>query len=43
VVRRREAAKERREVVIATHGPNLAVLGDADLVLPMRDDILAAS
>jgi predicted ATPase len=33
-----EAAKERRQVVIATHSPNLTVLGDAELVIPMYAD-----
>jgi energy-coupling factor transporter ATP-binding protein EcfA2 len=32
------AAKERRQVVVATHNPNLVVLGDAELVLPLRVD-----
>lgn len=36
VVRHLEAAKERRQVLIATHSPNLTVLGDAELVIPMR-------
>lgn len=36
VVRHLEAAKERRQVIIATHSPNLTVLGDAELVVPMR-------
>lgn len=36
VVRHLEAAKERRQVVIATHSPNLVVLGDAELVIPLR-------
>lgn len=36
VVRHLEGAKERRQVVIATHSPNLTVLGDAELVIPMR-------
>ena len=35
VVRQLEAAKERRQVIIATHSANLAVLGDAELVIPM--------
>lgn len=35
VVRQLEAAKERRQVIIATHSANLAVLGDAELVVPM--------
>lgn len=33
-----EAAKERRQVIIATHSPNLTVLGDAELVIPMYAD-----
>jgi energy-coupling factor transporter ATP-binding protein EcfA2 len=36
VVRHLEAAKERRQVLIATHSPNLVVLGDAELVIPME-------
>jgi len=36
VVRHLEAAKERRQVLIATHSANLAVLGDSELVIPMR-------
>jgi predicted ATPase len=35
VVRHLEAAKERRQVIIATHSANLTVLGDAELVVPM--------
>jgi predicted ATPase len=35
VVRQLEAAKERRQVIIATHSANLVVLGDAELVIPM--------
>lgn len=35
VVRHLEAAKERRQVIIATHNANLTVLGDAELVLPL--------
>jgi hypothetical protein len=35
IVRQLEAAKERRQVIIATHSANLAVLGDAELVIPM--------
>jgi hypothetical protein len=35
VVRHLEHAKERRQVILATHSPNLTVLGDAELVLPM--------
>lgn len=33
-----EAAKERRQVIVATHSPNLTVLGDAELVIPMYAD-----
>jgi energy-coupling factor transporter ATP-binding protein EcfA2 len=36
VVTHLEAAKERRQVLIATHSANLAVLGDAELVIPMQ-------
>lgn len=35
VVRHLEQAKERRQVIIATHNPNLTVLGDAELVVPL--------
>ena len=38
VVRHLEAAKERRQVILATHSPNLTVLGDAELVIPMYAD-----
>jgi energy-coupling factor transporter ATP-binding protein EcfA2 len=38
VVRHLEAAKERRQVIIATHSANLTVLGDAELVIPMVVD-----
>jgi energy-coupling factor transporter ATP-binding protein EcfA2 len=36
VVRHLEGAKERRQVLIATHSANLTVLGDAELVAPME-------
>jgi predicted ATPase len=36
VVSHLEAAKERRQVLIATHSANLTVLGDAELVIPMH-------
>lgn len=36
VVRHLEAAKERRQILIATHSANLVVLGDAELVVPMQ-------
>lgn len=35
VVRHLEGAKEKRQVILATHSPNLTVLGDAELVVPM--------
>jgi hypothetical protein len=38
VVRHLEAAKERRQVLLATHSANLTVLGDAELVIPMYAD-----
>lgn len=38
VVQALEAAKERRQVLLATHSPNIAVLGDAELVIPMYAD-----
>lgn len=38
VVRHLEAAKERRQVIIATHSANLTVLGDAESVIPMHVD-----
>jgi hypothetical protein len=38
VVRHLEAAKERRQVILATHSANLTVLGDAELVVPLYSD-----
>jgi ABC-type lipoprotein export system ATPase subunit len=35
VVRHLEAAKERRQVILATHSANLTVLGDAELAIPL--------
>src|SRR4051794_37967008 len=35
VVRHLDEAKERRQVILATHSPNLTVLADAELVIPM--------
>jgi energy-coupling factor transporter ATP-binding protein EcfA2/histidinol phosphatase-like PHP family hydrolase len=35
VVRHLEQAKQRRQVIIATHNANLAVLGDSELVIPL--------
>jgi len=28
--------KERRQVIVVTHNANIAVLGDSELILPMR-------
>lgn len=36
VVHHLEAAKERRQLILATHSANLTVLGDAELVIPLR-------
>jgi hypothetical protein len=30
------AIKERRQVILITHNANIAVLGDSELLLPMR-------
>jgi hypothetical protein len=35
IVHHLEMAKERRQVIMATHSANLTVLGDAELVLPL--------
>ena len=35
VVRHLDRAKERRQVILATHSANLTVLGDAELVVPL--------
>lgn len=35
VVRYLHSAKERRQVIVATHNANLSVLGDAELVIPL--------
>ncbi len=29
-------AKERRQVIIVTHNPNIAVLGDAELIIALK-------
>jgi predicted ATP-dependent endonuclease of OLD family len=29
------AAKERRQVIVVTHNPNIAVLGDAELIIAL--------
>jgi ABC-type lipoprotein export system ATPase subunit len=36
VVRSLRSIKEHRQVVIVTHNPNIAVLGDAELIIPLR-------
>ena len=28
--------KERRQIIIVTHNPNIAVLGDAELIIPLK-------
>jgi energy-coupling factor transporter ATP-binding protein EcfA2 len=38
VVRYLYGAKERRQLIVATHNPNLVVLGDAELVVPLIVD-----
>ena len=36
VVRVLRTIKERRQVILVTHNANIAVLGDAELLLPMK-------
>jgi hypothetical protein len=36
VVRSLRSIKEQRQVIIVTHNPNIAVLGDAELIIPLR-------
>src|SRR6266478_2412494 len=36
VVKTLRSIKERRQVILVTHNANIAVLGDAELLLPMR-------
>jgi DNA repair ATPase RecN len=36
VVRSLRSIKELRQVIIVTHNPNIAVLGDAELIIPLR-------
>src|SRR5690606_30698545 len=38
VVKTLRSVKERRQVILVTHNANIAVLGDAELILPMRRD-----
>ncbi len=35
IVHHLERAKERRQIIVATHSANIAVLGDAELVVPL--------
>jgi hypothetical protein len=30
------AAKERRQIIVVTHNPNIAVLGDAELIIALK-------
>lgn len=30
------AAKERRQIIVVTHNPNIAVLGDAELIVALK-------
>lgn len=44
VVQTLRGVKERRQVILVTHNPNIAVLGDSELILPMyRDDYVGRS
>jgi AAA domain, putative AbiEii toxin, Type IV TA system len=36
VVKTLRRVKERRQVIVATHNANIAVLGDAELIVPLR-------
>jgi ABC-type cobalamin/Fe3+-siderophores transport system ATPase subunit len=36
VVRSLRSIKEHRQVIIVTHNPNIAVLGDSELIVPLR-------
>jgi ABC-type cobalamin/Fe3+-siderophores transport system ATPase subunit len=36
VVSTLRSVKERRQVIVVTHNANIAVLGDSELILPMR-------
>lgn len=36
VVRSLRKIKEHRQVIVVTHNPNIAVLGDAELIIPLR-------
>jgi len=36
IVKNLRKIKERRQVIIVTHNPNIAVLGDAELIIPLK-------
>lgn len=36
IVKNFRRIKEKRQVIIVTHNPNIAVLGDAELIIPMK-------
>ena len=36
IVRALRSIKEHRQVIIVTHNANIAVLGDAELIVPLR-------
>ena len=33
------AAKERRQIIVVTHNPNIAVLGDAEQIIALKSDV----
>ena len=37
IVRELRANKQRRQVIVATHNPNIVVNGNADLVIPLHN------
>jgi ABC-type lipoprotein export system ATPase subunit len=36
IVKNLRKIKEQRQVIIVTHNPNIAVLGDAELIIPLK-------
>ena len=36
IVRNLRRIKEKRQVIIVTHNPNIGVLGDAELIIPLK-------
>jgi ABC-type lipoprotein export system ATPase subunit len=36
IVKTLRKIKEQRQVIIVTHNPNIAVLGDAELIIPLK-------